>query len=134
MIEDMKPKTPVEWGSLLGILLIFLVLLFSNGCNDSSTPNVGKDDYQFTTPEYQKKEVIVKLITYKTKEEFLDSLRKENKKEFDKNVAAYSVIIPSQNVCEIHIIEPQTEYIPEFMGHEAYHCFYGQFHKDNDSR
>lgn len=72
----------------------------------------------------------IKLVTYDSVKAF-DAEVKRRKIISGPNdsVVAFAVLRPPFDTCEIHIIKPTVQYIPEFMGHETYHCFYGGWHK-----
>jgi hypothetical protein len=36
----------------------------------------------------------------------------------------------AHNTCHIYVVNPITQYEPEYLGHEFTHCLYGNFHND----
>lgn len=112
------------------ITVLGLVLLVS-AC-DGPTQIEGLDGYKFGQKQYTKNVVIVRTEIYQTREEFLEAAKKYSLSD---QTAAFTVLDPPHyNSCTIHMLEPSKYYYPEFVGHEALHCFYGQWHTDNDSR
>jgi hypothetical protein len=110
-------------------ILAIIAPLFLFGCDSVPSSNMGADGYRFGDPTYEKEVVTVKLVTYNSVAEF-DREVKRRKIKSDKTVVAFAVLYPPTfNKCEIHIVKPTVRYIPEFMGHETYHCFYGSWHK-----
>jgi hypothetical protein len=56
-------------------------------------------------------------------------------KKFDstsRQLAAFSSLSYNRDTlayeCTMFIINPEERYVPEFIGHELTHCFYGQWH------
>ncbi len=44
------------------------------------------------------------------------------------NLMAWSKL--AGNKCEVHIIDPQVSYQPEWIGHETTHCVWGKWHQE----
>ena len=109
------------------ILILFFALML--GSCDSS-PKKGADGYRFGQKQYERDDVQVKIVTYKSQAEFNKIL---NQSKLPKTTAAFSVLSPTFNTCTIHMIDPSVSYEPEFVGHEFLHCAYGQWHKNNES-
>lgn len=40
----------------------------------------------------------------------------------------YSFSVERDGVCEIHTMDPEKWYIPQYIGHEVMHCAHGNFH------
>lgn len=108
-------------------LLLLLTPLFLVGCDVPQKSNTGADGYRFGPAEYKKDTVEVTLITHASKEEF--DREASRQRVPGENVVAFAILYPSSNRCEVHIIDPMVEYVPEFAGHEFYHCFYGAWHE-----
>jgi hypothetical protein len=107
-------------------LLSFVLPLFLLSC-DVPLNKIGTDGYSFGTPTYEKEVVEITLITYETKDSFDEEVKK--RKIPGKDIIAFAILRPPFDKCEVHIIDPKVIYMPEFAGHEMYHCFYGQWHK-----
>lgn len=120
---------------IIGSLLVLFMLIFLVSC-DTKT-NKGADGYTFGTPQYEKQRVTIDVVTYKTRTEFNKALKNYSDIPKDANyeVQAFSELRPSTNFdnCTIHMMEPSTDYQPEFIGHEFVHCVYGQWHTNNKS-
>ncbi len=109
----------------------FFVLLFAlmlGSCD--SAPKKGADGYRFGEKQYERNEVQVKIVTYKSQADYNKVL---NRLKLPKTTAAFSTLSPPYDICTIHMIDPSIKYEPEFVGHEFLHCVYGQWHTDNKS-
>jgi hypothetical protein len=111
-------------------LLSIVLLLFLSSCQPPS--NTGADGYKFGEPQYEKTEVQIKLVTYKSKSELLAVAKTYG--VVDENLAAFSIIKFPFDVCTIHMLHPRVRYEPEFTGHEFLHCTFGQWHTNNGER
>ena len=110
--------------------ILAISLLFLASCNQ---PNVGADQYQFGNKQYENTAVAVSIVTYDSKADLLREARKYGVNNPD--LVAFSLLSPTRkDVCEIHMMDPNVRYQPEFVGHEFLHCVYGQWHTNNDSR
>jgi hypothetical protein len=93
------------------------------------------DRYYFTGFQYKKTEVNIRLVLYTN---YDDIARVAS--QYDLNVGPGEYVVAfskdrlKDNVCEIHMLDPEVSYRPEFTGHEMLHCFYGQFHGSNDTK
>lgn len=118
------------------LILVAPLLLLScdtppEGVSQRDNPpssNIGADGYRFETSTFEKEVVTVKLVTYDSVQDFDKEVAKRKIKS-DGTVVAFALLNPPSDICEIHIVKPTARYMPEFMGHETYHCFYGQWHK-----
>lgn len=111
------------------LLISIFTLLFLGSCDVSN--KVGKDGYTFGTPTYEKKVVEITLVTYDSRQDLLREARRY--KQNNPNIQAFAVLRKPFDKCEVHIMSPKTHYQPEFYGHELTHCFYGQWHTNNQS-
>ena len=115
---------------LIGLAVIGLIALLTLLPNNGT--GVGADGYQFGTPQHQKDNVQVQIVTYDSRAALLKSAKSYGVK--DERVAAFSVLkAPNYDVCIVHMVDPRVDYQPEFIGHEFTHCVYGQWHTDNQS-
>lgn len=113
------------------LLLISSFALLLNGCD--TAPKTGPDGYTFGTKQYEKSEVTINIVTYQSRKELLVVAKTFGVTNSD--LAAFSILRgPNFNRCTIHMIDPSVIYEPEFVGHEMLHCFYGQWHTDNESK
>jgi hypothetical protein len=111
-----------------------LVLLASFAVASCDIPSQipASDGYSFGTPSFERTKVEVQLVTYKTRVDFLEAARKRNVK--GNEVQAFTELRSPFNKCTIHVMDPNLQYQPEFIGHELAHCFYGQWHTSNSDR
>jgi hypothetical protein len=109
--------------------LTFAAMLLSS-CDPA--PKTGADGYRFGTPQYEKQQVQINIVTYNSERELLQAASSYGVKAPD--LAAFSVLRPPFDTCTIHMVKPSVKYEPEFVGHEFLHCVYGQWHTDNESR
>lgn len=113
-------------GGLIGVSIASLT-----SCNQQPSP--AADGYTFGKKEYEMNNVQIEIVAHKTQKEMIKALNERNVKN-PEEIAAFSVLRPPYDKCTIHIIDPNVEYAPEFVGHEFLHCVYGQWHTNNDSR
>lgn len=112
---------------------LFTTVLFAIALTSCKpTSNTGADGYKFGEPQYEKQQVQVNIVTYKSQSDLLAAARQLGVDNPD--VVAFSVLRPPFDVCTIHMVAPAVEYQPEFVGHEFVHCVYGQWHTNNDLR
>jgi hypothetical protein len=111
-------------------VLAILAPLFLFGCDAAPSSNIGADGYRFGEPSFEKDRVTITLVTYPSQADFDREVRRRKiDTNPNKKVEAFAVLYaPNFDICEIHIVKPTTRYMPEFMGHETYHCFYGEWH------
>lgn len=94
-------------------------------------PNTGADGYKFGKPQYERQQVQVNIVKYKTREQLVAAAKARGVNNPD--IAAFSVLHPPFDTCTIHMIDPSVRYEPEYVGHEFVHCLYGQWHTNNNS-
>lgn len=41
---------------------------------------------------------------------------------------AFALLSPDGSRCTIHVVRPETDWQPEWLGHEAAHCLWGRWH------
>lgn len=113
---------------------LVLATLFVLGSCDQG-PKKGVDGYKFHQKEYSQDVVAVNVVLYKTKAELHAAAAKYLSDGTDpKTYNAFTILFPDKkNQCVIHMMDPAVEYNPQHVGHEMLHCFYGQFHIDNET-
>lgn len=111
---------------------VFGLVLIAALASCKPATEVGADGYKFGQPQYEKQSVQVNVVAYKTRAEFNAAAKKYGVNSPE--LAAFSVLRPPFDQCAIHMISPSVKYEPEYVGHEFLHCFYGQWHTDNQSR
>lgn len=92
------------------------------GYYDTYTLRVtGLDGYKFETKAVQNRDVRIDVKLHPD----LEDLRRAGG---DDGLAAYSLIWKDGSRCEVHIVDPEVWYRPEYFGHELTHCIFGEFH------
>lgn len=92
------------------------------------------DNYYFTGVQYKRSQVEIKLILYSNYDDIAKAAGEDLSVGPNEYIVAFSKNNIKENVCEIHMIDPEIAYRPEFTGHEMLHCFYGQFHGSNNTK
>ena len=105
-----------------------LALFFLGGCDPSN--NTGADGYQFASAEYFQPEVKVSVVEAED-QAHLERIAKVYGVELPKGqLGAFGVLDEDRTSCRIFIVDPTYKYMPEWIGHEIAHCFYGRWHSD----
>lgn len=111
-------------------------VLFASGCGvDSGVKDKGADGYYFEGKEYEELRAGVEVVLYPSRAKF-DKVAKEKLKGLT-SAAMFSILRRDGDkyTCEIHMVDPEVEYLPEFLGHELTHCMWGRWHnKQNEKR
>ena len=109
-----------------------IVFLSLNSCEQQ--PRQGADGYTFGEKQYEKNSVQISVVVLKSDDEMVAQLKRRGVSD-PESVVAFSVLYaPNFDKCTIYMIDPAIRYEPEYVGHEFLHCYYGQWHTDNDSR
>lgn len=96
-------------------------LLLLAGCN-----NVAPDGYDFEGKEYAHREFTVSVTEHPS----LAALQSSGPGVGEgRELQAWSKLHPRDRRCEVHIVDPDARYAPEWLGHEIAHCAYGQWHQ-----
>lgn len=115
-------------GVCLGLVLLGASCKPSGGNN-----HIAADGYRFEPTERLLRDPAVRVVTYRTRAEFLASYMAQGGSASKRDVlmafAAYNV---ERNTCTIYAMDPAVQYQPEFLGHELAHCLYGNFHPQQD--
>lgn len=107
-----------------------------------STPALarGADGYNFTSKQFEKKEVTISIVTYRTQAALgtaarIEMLHHKQAPTDTDGIFAFSVLEgPNYDHCTIHMVDPAIKYDTEASGaiaHEFLHCFFGQWHNNN---
>ena len=94
-----------------------LLILLLSGCGSS-------DGYEFQTKEFERLEPSVSFVVHPSTE---DLRRAGPSVGEDRELMAWAKI--KDGGCEVHIVDPQVSYRPEWVGHEVIHCIYGRWHR-----
>lgn len=107
-----------------------LAPVFMFGC-DNQPNKVGKDGYKFEKETFLRTEFPVEIILFPTEQALQTAFKARTGSTHNaaKNVAAFAVIRKADPTCTIYMLDPKTNYQPEFIGHELVHCIYGEWHK-----
>lgn len=116
------------------IASITLASLIASPANasDSADRFVKNDGYRFVEKQFEKKQVTIEVVTFQTKKEFLEAAKSRG--ITNTNIAAFSILREPYDKCTIYMIDPQKSFKPDMAGHEFLHCFYGQWHSNNNQR
>lgn len=90
------------------------------------------DSYTFEEKEYTQSKLAITVVEHPSLKDLQAAgiaakAIKETQTE-TVNLQAWSKI-NRNGTCEVHIVDPEKSYGPEWMGHEIYHCAYGRWHK-----
>lgn len=97
---------------------------------DEERQLIGQDLYHFGTPQYIKDHSYIKIVTYPTFAHLALSARIHGFEQWQ-SIRAFAVQDPSiVGPCTLHVVDPLVSYHPDYIGHEALHCFYGNWHRD----
>lgn len=92
--------------------------------------NEAADGYIFAGKQYDRSSVLVKKQEHRSFADLRAALPPRMSREWkDKRVArgAWGEL-HADGSCTIHFVDPSRSYQPEWIGHEAAHCFYGDWH------
>lgn len=87
------------------------------------------DGFKFKAAEYYRQSPAITIITHQSETELLAAMPADTKQLMraeNRTLHAWSKI--NGNRCEVHVVDPRVNYMPEYIGHEITHCLYGQFH------
>jgi hypothetical protein len=112
------------------IIIATLFAFALTSCDPAS--NTGADGYKFGTPQYEKQQVQIDIVTYNSQKDLVAAAKARGVDNPD--IVAFSIIKPPFDACTVHMVKPTVSYDPEFVGHEFLHCVYGQWHTNNESR
>jgi hypothetical protein len=112
------------------LITLSTITLLLASCEPASKR--GADGYSFGQPQYEKQQVQINVVTYKSNAD-LRAAAKARGVDIPE-IAAFSELRPPFDTCTVHMVDPRVSYEPEFIGHEFAHCIYGQWHTDNNSR
>jgi hypothetical protein len=107
-----------------------LAPVFMFGC-DNPPNKTGKDGYRFEKETFFRSEFPVEVILFPTEQALQAAYKTRTKATHSssKTIAAFAVIRTNNPTCTIYMLDPKTNYQPEFIGHELVHCIYGEWHK-----
>ncbi len=102
--------------------LMILPALALAGCD-------APDGYRFERAEYRAATVQVSIVEHSSLGELqLWAADAGADVGEGREVQAFSVISSDRRRCTVHIIAPQIDYQPQWLGHEVAHCIYGRWH------
>jgi hypothetical protein len=96
----------------------------------AKNPRDGLDDYRYRQMEYDKRDITVHVVYFKSEKELQEIAQKLN---FPVAERAHSLSVthgPDGKTCTIYIFDPMVKYEPDQAGHELFHCLTGRFHID----
>jgi hypothetical protein len=103
---------------------VILALLAICGCSREAA-----DGYRFEQSEYAQASVALSVVEHDS----IGALRGAAaaagvRIEGGRGLMAFGVISPDRAHCTIHIVDPASDYRPEWIGHEVAHCLHGRWH------
>lgn len=108
--------------SIKSLAKVSILCLILASC-DNRPP--GKDQYPFNKAEYVRLKPDISFVVHSSLEDLRKKAPAESKTE-GRILMAWSSLMG--NTCEVHIVDPQVSYKPEWIGHEITHCIYGRWH------
>lgn len=98
-----------------------LLALLIAGCDGG-----GSDGYRFERKEWERAPTSVTVITHRSVEALRAAAPPGAVPSEGRENMAWSIIRGSG--CEVHIVDPETDWMPEWLGHEVAHCVWGRWH------
>lgn len=116
-------------------LLLAPVLLLLASCDGSSGTKA--DGYYFENKEFSATSLQANVVEHKSLNDlqrYYSATTNKSANDGSKSVQAFTLYTYANghSKCEIHIVDPAVDYMPEFIGHELVHCIHGRFHKNQD--
>lgn len=90
----------------------------------------GYDGYQFETKEFTHLAPTIRFVVHPTLRDLRDAAYGHSGREDPNAVFGFSEVMPSANLCIVHIVDPEVMYRPEQIGHEVAHCVFGEWHPE----
>lgn len=116
---------------ILIVCCIGSVLIDRTYISNKQIPNLTAsiDGYYFEEYEYINTDKIhLNFVFYESQKDLI----KQNSVSDD--TRAFSSINLAKNTCTVHLVNPLNGYMPEEMGHEMYHCLFGNWHVKQDGQ
>ena len=114
-------------------LLLIPILLLISSCEP--VQKNGSDGYAFGEKQYTQTPVTVEVVVYPDRNAFEREVKRLELSADGGEIVAFTSLYPSdKSRCTINMVDPASEYKPEFVGHEFLHCVYGQWHTSNQHR
>lgn len=117
-------------GLILTTLVVDRLFLYNYYHNDESILEfITVDDHIFDQPENINSNLKVTVKLYRDKKGLQKEYRKNPFNRLDHNtINAFTSLDKKNNKCTIHVLSPATNYEPQYLGHELFHCIYGRWH------
>lgn len=96
-------------------------------CDNSS--GQGADGYTFEKRERNPATHSIRVVEYDTLQQLQAAIPPGHVPE-GRELQAWGTINKSGTQCTIHVLRPERSYKPEWIGHEAAHCFWGRWHNN----
>tara|TARA_R110000868_G_scaffold92872_3_gene257510 strand:- start:3886 stop:4215 length:330 start_codon:yes stop_codon:yes gene_type:complete len=95
-------------------------------CNNSGP---GADGYRFGEAEYRRPTVQLSIVEHRSLSELQGAASAAGADVSEgRSLRAFGVISGDRASCTIHVVAPDVDYQPEWLGHEVAHCLYGRWH------
>ena len=110
----------------IALAMVLIAALLLLGCDQAN--RTGADGYTFDRAEWVNADLRVRLVLHDTVEDLAREARRAGADVTgEERVQAWGAIDAHGN-CTLHIVDPRTRYMPEWIGHELTHCAFGRFH------
>lgn len=113
-------------------LLVLPLLVIGLSANKSPNGfNKALDGYIFEGKQYSEPSVTISVVLFPSEKE-LEKWAWEHEYLVPTRTTAFSVLTTDRTKCTIYMVDPDKDYQPESIGHEAAHCFFGNWHPAYD--
>jgi hypothetical protein len=114
-------------------LLLIPLLALLTSCDPA--PQTGSDGYKFGEKQYTQTQLNVEVVVYPDRASLDKEVKRRGLVADGNQIIAFTTLYTSDRTrCTIHMVDPASDYVPEFVGHEFLHCVYGQWHSSNQQR
>ena len=87
------------------------------------------DGYRFEQAEYRRSTVQLSIVEHRSLAALQGAATAAGADVAEgRSLRAFSVISGTGDACTIHVLAPEVDYQPQWLGHEVAHCFYGRWH------
>ncbi len=108
------------------VIVICMALALSACAGDYA----GKDGYVFSRKAFDLETMTITKVEFPTEEALEKAARKKGVTfGSGRNGYGFSEITASTRTCTIYYVDPLVTRRGDYGGHEAMHCFYGDWHK-----
>lgn len=94
-----------------------------------TVPIYAADDHVFNAAEFRQTVVVVKFTKYGSYEALVAGFNERYGTDIKPGELFGWALSDGENLCEIHMVDPEQDYQPATLGHEFAHCLYGSWHE-----